>query len=172
MIHEGYVGDFAFSTDDYHSPEELINLLEDYDLDILWMPLYMGEYDSFSEHGYSGGGNSMSLHQQWGLSGAREVSEDYMGGSLIRVLDGGSVEESKEAMLQNMDFLLKNHKKNAEQLLGTQYLQERYDYLHSNGFQVYGAVVTGPVKELLKLREQEGIHSFYLGEFKPWNWSQ
>ena len=34
------------------------------------------------------------------------------------------------------------------------YLEERYNYLQGKGFPVYGAVITGPTKELLKLREE------------------
>jgi len=48
-------------------------------------------------------------------------------------------------------------------------LQERYDYLKKNGFQVYGAVVTGPTKELLKLKNLEGISNEMLGDVELMN---
>lgn len=182
MVHEGNVADLAFSTVEYYSPQEIVELLGPYDLTVLWMPLYMGEMQKFTEGGWSGGdhsmsldsgGNhSMSLHSQWGLSGARLLDDDYRVGSLSYGLDKDSIEESQEAMIQNMEKMLKKKKRLAEKLLGTNHLSERVDYLNDEGFQAYGAVVTGPVKELLKLKEVEGIHSVDLGEIKPWNWDE
>lgn len=170
-IHEGNVADMAFSTTHYHSPEDIIALLEPYDVTIQWMPLYMGELKQFTEGGWGGGEDSMSLSQTWGLSGGRLMDDDFRGGSLTHSINENWVEESKEAMLTNMDMMLNSHKRLAETLLGTNYLQERYNYLQENGFQTYGAVVTGPVKELLKLKELEGIRTVILGEVEYWNWT-
>lgn len=174
MVHEGNVANFAFSMNNYYSPEEIIEYLNSYDVSILWMPLYMGELQKFTEGGWGGGDNSMSLLSPWGLSGARLMDEDFMGGSLASELDENTIEESQNAMIENMQMMLKSKKDLAEKLLDTEYLQERVDYLNDEGFQAYGAVVTGPVKELLKLKELEGIHSVQLGEIKHWNldWSK
>lgn len=170
MIHEGNVADLAFSTEEYHSPQEIIELLSPFDIDILWMPLYMGETQNFTEGGTSSDGNSYSVFPQWGLAGFRKMSDDYMSGSKAHGLDEGTIDESQEAMLENMQAMLKENKRLAEKLLGTQHLQERYDYLNDQGFQAFGAVVTGPVKELLKLKELAGIHKVTLGEITYWNW--
>ncbi|MEK3890276.1 anti-sigma factor [Bacillus sp. FSL K6-3431] len=172
MIHEGNVADLAFSTEEYQSPKEILELVAPYDLTVLWMPLYMGEWEQFNEGGLSSGGDSMSLIQPWGLSGARLINEDYRGGSLVNGLDKGTIEESQVAMLDNMQTMLKENERLAERLLKTEHLQERYDYLNEKGFQAYGAIVTGPVKELLKLQELEGIHSVTLGKIKYWNWNE
>ncbi len=51
-------------------------------------------------------------------------------------------------------------------------IPERYDYVQENGLRVYGVVVTGPTRELLKLKELETIHSPALGEIRLWNWFQ
>lgn len=175
MVHEGNVANLAFSMDDYYSPQEIIEYLSPYDVSILWMPLYMGEMQKFTEGDWGGrSDNTMSLSLPWGLSGARLMDEDFMGGSLVTELDGNTIKESRNAMIQNMQMMLKTKTNLAKQLLGTEYLQERVDYLNDEGFQVYGAVVTGPVKELLALKELEGIHSARLGEIKHWNldWSK
>lgn len=57
-----------------------------------------------------------------------------------------------------------------ETFLGLNHLNERYKFLEENGFITYGAVVTGPVKELLKLRDVEGVQGEQLGEVELWNW--
>ena len=178
MLHEGNVANLAFSMNDYYSPQEITEYLSSYRITVLWMPLYMGELQKFTEGGWEGwggwngqgsGDNTMLSQSPWGLSGARLVDEDFMGGSLINELDEESIEESQNAMIQNMQMMLKTKKNVAEKLLGTEYLQERVDYLNDEGFQAYGAVVTGPVKELLKLQELEEIHGVQLGEIKHWN---
>lgn len=170
MVHEGNVANLAFSLDDYYTPKEIVQLMENYDIDILWMPIYMGELQSFREGGWGGGTDTMALSSPWGLAGAREMDKDYRGGSLYPLLNEGEIEESERAMLKNMDEMLATNKRLAEVLLSTEHLQERADYLREEGFQAYGAVVTGPVKELLKLQEVEGIRSIQLGEIKHWNW--
>ncbi|MFJ8066819.1 anti sigma factor C-terminal domain-containing protein [Psychrobacillus sp. NPDC096426] len=171
-IHEGNVADLAFSTDEYYSPKEIIELISAYDLDITWMPLYMGENERFTGVGWGWGDDSMRIDSPWGLSGARVIDKQFGSGYLAKSLDSSSVEDSEKAMLDNMQMMLKDNKKLAEVLLNTQNLQERYDYLHDEGFQAYGAVVTGPVKELLKLKDIKEIRSVQLGEITYWNWEK
>ena len=47
---------------------------------------------------------------------------------------------------------------------------ERIEYLKSHGVNIYGMVVTGPTKELLKLKENTWIASIRLGEVRLWDW--
>lgn len=171
MIHEGHVADMAISLDKYYSPKEIIDLLDSYNLRITWMPIYMGELTEFEEGGWGGGENMVSLQSPWGLTGGREIDAKYQSGSIIKYLTSNQVSESEQLMLSNMQTMLGEKKKLAETLLGTNHLQERYDYLTENGFQAYGAIITGPVKELLKLEEVEQITSVQLGEIQYWNWN-
>ncbi|MBB5172014.1 anti-sigma factor [Texcoconibacillus texcoconensis] len=166
-VHEGTVADLAFSTDEFLSPEDMFVLLEDYDLDVTWMPLYMGELDTFSE-GWSGGSNEMTV-EPWGLTHGREYDSDYRISSSID-LNEDYVQENQDMILENMNRLYDEDKKLAEAVFQTQHFKERIDYLEENGFNVYGAVVTGPTKELLKLQEVEDIRGAQLGEVTYWNW--
>lgn len=170
MVDEGHVADLAFSTSEYYSPEELLELLSDYDVAIHWMPLYMGEYQAFEEGGTHGGEHTMSLFNQWGLAGERTIDEDYQSGSMVSSLTESTLEESQTAMLENMQRMINHKQKLAEQLLHTTHLEERYHYVNEHGFQVFGAVITGPVKELLKLQELDELHSVQMGEIEYWNW--
>lgn len=171
MLHEGTVAELAFSTDRFMTPEELIRALEDYDVDILWMQLHTGELVNF-EPGSSGrSSDNITVQDSIGLAGARTVSDDYLSSTLTYELDGTSIEDSKRIMLQNMETLLtKKPSSYYEGFLGLGHLTERYDYLQKNGFTVYGAVVTGPVKELLKLEDEERVRGEQLGEVELWNW--
>ncbi|PAE19640.1 hypothetical protein CHH80_15430 [Bacillus sp. 7504-2] len=172
-LHEGTVGELAFSTTDFMTAEELIDLLKPYDIDILWAPLYTGEFTVFQPGGWGGGEEEISIMSPFGLTGGREIDDDYLSEGKIRVLTEEQLDESKKMMLTNMKNLLtEESKRYYEGFLGLDYLKERYDYLQENGFIVYGAVVTGPVKELLKLQDAPEIRGERLGELDYWNWEE
>ncbi|WP_404330947.1 anti-sigma factor [Mesobacillus maritimus] len=172
-IHEGTVAELSFSTSGFMSPEELLELLAPYDVDLLWAPLYTGEFKEFEPSSYGGGGSDLSIHYIFGLSGGREISDDYMSEGKIQYLNTELLADSKKMMLANMKNLLEEESKSyIETFLGLHKLEERYLYLKDNEFTVYGAVVTGPVKELLKLQEVEEIRGAQLGEMDYWNWEE
>lgn len=169
-VHEGTVAELSFSTKSYMTPEEMLEFLKAYDLDVLWMPLYAGEMKEF-ETGWGGSGNTLSV-DSIGFTGGREAGDDYNSQSKYSLEEKFS-ELNKKLMLQQMKNLLDNESTSyRENFLGLSYLEERYNYLMKEGFQVYGAVVTGPVKELLKLKENEQIQGANLGEMTYWNWSE
>ncbi|MFD1020039.1 anti-sigma factor [Thalassobacillus hwangdonensis] len=168
QVHEGTVADLGFSLKDYVAPEELVTRLEGYDLDIRWMPIYSGELQEFeSSYGASGGAlsvDAIGMGQLYGLD--RDDFQSW--GSMSFSKD--SIKDHEQEMLSNMQAIIEEGEGYYKNFLGMPYLNERHDYLAENGFQVYGAVVTGPVKELLKLKQDELIHGASLGEMDYWNW--
>ncbi len=50
-------------------------------------------------------------------------------------------------------------------------LSKRIDYLETNGFKHYGVVITGPTKEILKLREEPWVGDLKVDEVSFWNWN-
>ncbi|UII55750.1 anti-sigma factor [Cytobacillus spongiae] len=173
-VHEGTVADFAFSTTHFMKPKELFDLLEPYDLDVLWMPLYAGELKAFeTSYSSSGTGDQLAIQvDSLGFTGGREMSDDYMSEGKMS-LSKDNINANKEMMLTEMNDLLEEESKSYyENFLGLTHLEERYNYLKQNDFQVYGAVVTGPVKELLKLKNEKEIRGVQLGELRYWNWEK
>lgn len=49
-------------------------------------------------------------------------------------------------------------------------LNKRYKYVKDNGVKVYGIVITGPSKELLKLQNSPHVRYATLGDIEVWNW--
>lgn len=49
-------------------------------------------------------------------------------------------------------------------------LDKRYQYIKDNGVKVYGMVITGPSKELLKLQNSPNVRYATLGDIEVWNW--
>lgn len=49
-------------------------------------------------------------------------------------------------------------------------LDYRINYIKEHGLKTYGGVITGPTKELLKLRDNKSIRTISIGEVRLWNW--
>ncbi|MEI7026397.1 anti sigma factor C-terminal domain-containing protein [Paenibacillus sp. y28] len=49
-------------------------------------------------------------------------------------------------------------------------LDEVIPYVEANGVRLLGVVVTGPTKEILKLREEPWVAGIGVGEVRLWNW--
>ena len=93
---EGTVGELAFSTTTFMTPEEVIELLKDYDLDILWMPLYTGEFLDNRQLGWGGGSSSLTLFGIIGLSGGKDHGANFDSFSGIGTITASNIEESKK----------------------------------------------------------------------------
>ncbi|WP_100333024.1 anti sigma factor C-terminal domain-containing protein [Bacillus alkalisoli] len=175
-VHEGTVADFAFSLDRFMDMEDFLGMLEEYDIHILWMPLHVGEkvYHEMS----SGGPTGMKRFVYgggFGIGVVEEVVKVTYEPSMRRwrhdASNAGLDDNVQDLYLEN---LMRVYNENKVRMLGKEYVEsqllEYHDFLVENGFQVYGAVVTGPVKELLKLREIEGITTVQVGKMTYWNW--
>ncbi|KGR91085.1 hypothetical protein CD30_08385 [Ureibacillus massiliensis 4400831 = CIP 108448 = CCUG 49529] len=172
MLPEGTVGELAFSTTSFMESEKLIENLRDYDIDILWMPLYTGEFVNFDPYGWSESNNLIIVSDVIGLTGGRDHDENFNQTLRINRLDESSIKESKQLMLENMKELLNKSNSYYENFLGLGHLEEKYQYIEEEGFTVYGAVVTGPVKELLRLKDAPFVQGEQLGEVELWNWEK
>lgn len=180
MLPEGTVGELAFSLEEMMTPEQLAEMLGDYDIGFTWMALYTGEYQEGSSiqetsMEWAGGRKIMASPTSFGLTPEYDKAEDFMSSGFSWFFGarwGPSVIDTQNTMLKNMEKILAESVSYQKDFLGLPHLQERYDYIQENGFVTFGAVVTGPVKELLKLQDVEGIHSPMLGEVELWNWDQ
>lgn len=167
---EGTVGELAFSTTSFMESKQLIESLGKYDINILWMPLYTGEFVDYKPNGWSGNENMLMVSDLIGLTGGNEHDKNYHESLRMNRLDEDTLTESEQLMLKNMEELLNKPQSYYEQFLGLGHLKQKYQYLKKKGFTVYGAVVTGPVKELLKLKDNSFIQGEQLGEVELWNW--
>ncbi|KHL94908.1 hypothetical protein QW71_15370 [Paenibacillus sp. IHB B 3415] len=68
--------------------------------------------------------------------------------------------------------LLQQHQSLARKAASFIELDTSLSYLQEHGVQLYGAVATGPVKELLKLREASWVSHLRVGEVRLWNWRE
>lgn len=162
MMPEGTVAEMAVSFRDLYSLEQVKDQLAGYDLEIVWYAVSTGLEQEEPHRPLS------AFMGAWGFPDlSRNMLQHYS------QVGTGDTALREEYFLDSMAYLLEREGLAQQVYRGPSpslRLQERYDYLQENGVQVYGVVVTGPVKELLKLRELESAHSPALGEVQLWNW--
>lgn len=168
-IEDGYVAEMAFSTRSGQKPEELLQLLETYDLIVLQMPVYAGERKTFETLASSSGEimnvPHLSLRPPVFYHYEEGENENQVSGYQLYMDDAASATAAVKQFLPDLEWLLTHGKSGFEG-----YDTHRLDYLRKSGVTVYGAVVTGPVRELEKLRENQLFHEFQLGRIEVWNW--
>nr|WP_257129136.1 anti-sigma factor C-terminal domain-containing protein [Bacillus pseudomycoides] len=61
-------------------------------------------------------------------------------------------------------------KRVAQRSNGELNLQKQYQYVKKHGVKVYGIVITGPSKELVKFQNSPHVRNATLGDIEFWNW--
>ncbi|GAA0844694.1 anti sigma factor C-terminal domain-containing protein [Paenibacillus glucanolyticus] len=164
---DGNVADMSFSTMTLMQPEQLLKLLEGYDLAVTGMPVYAGELKEFEVGSNIAGGKDyyvphLTLRPLYAFEEDNRLS---MWGLYFTAEDVGKMSEHTANMISDLKWLTESIQYN-----GVDIDKQRLAYLKKHGVQVYGATVTGPVRELEKLKEQPQFREFRLGRIEVWNW--
>ncbi|NWK70992.1 anti-sigma factor [Bacillus paramycoides] len=93
----------------------------------------------------------------------------------VRFLDNETDrQKTPEDKVIEMMRILSTHKKTVSKVSmlheSELNLDKRYEYVKDNGVKVYGIVITGPSKELLKLQNSPHVRYATLGDIEVWNW--
>ncbi|NMO96434.1 hypothetical protein HII30_11690 [Paenibacillus lemnae] len=170
-IEDGYVAELSFSTQTLMPPGELIKLLQGYDVRVTGMPVFAGELAAFEtpySMGCCNGGPEYEVpHLTLRPKAIFENHELSMWQSSIRPSDGENMTSHVELLLSNLEWMMASNSYNGEDID-----EQRLAYLEENGVQVYGATVTGPVRELEKLKAQPEFRNFQLGPIEIWSWDK
>ncbi len=160
---EGTVAQLAVSFTRLLTHDEYFAIIRKYDLDTAWFAVDTGQEAAAKDNPLGKG--SVWGYNPWGV--------DYGGGIEVN----GEGERRAQALIAEMEYL-STQKKWAEPMLkdvlhySDPKLQQRTDYLKQHGVRLYGVVVTGPTKELLKLKQEPVFAEPYVGEVDWWNWDQ
>lgn len=164
ILPEGTVAEMAFSFREAYSISQVKAMLDEFDLDITWYALATGAEGKSRDP-------RAPLSTNDGAWGIPDLSRNMLSQYSQVSDDDSSVRE--KYFVESMKFLVDNEKiarriyqGDPQKLL----LKQRYQYIKDNGIQVYGVVVTGPTKELLRLQDLESVHSPALGDVGLWNW--
>lgn len=164
---EGTVTEMSVSFTRTYSIDEIYTLLNEYDVDITWYAISTG-LEADPQYSDDRQAPLTAFHGVWGLP----ASPRHMAGRSAAPNEPEALSR-EQYLLESMQFLLDNENTAKRIFRGQpEFLQisQRYEYIKANGISVYGVVVTGPSRELLKLKELDFVHSPGLGEVRLWNW--
>ncbi len=165
ILPEGTVVELAISFDERYEIDEVHDLLLNDDVDIAWYAIDTGTEKDGTKYG------SPYLTASNDLFGIHDYAVfDFIDGGLT---DSGGDGKREEAFKEGLKFLVENEEKVNKYMPFTSEdvpLIERYDFVEEHGVKSYGVVVTGPSKELLKLKKNETITYAVMGEVDFYNW--
>ncbi|MBS4200909.1 anti-sigma factor [Bacillus sp. FJAT-49732] len=177
---EGTVVSAYVSFNKLESTDEVFQLLGEKDFDISWFAVDTG-VEGQEEHGAIldpiGFPSTPIWHEDDMKLDSREETKGFLFGKTVSEgYSSPSYQEGDSDMLHNQ-FLktlrfLEKHEKMANKLyLGHNLnLEDKLQYLKKNGIKHYGVVITGPTKEILKLKNEKAISTIEVDEVGLWNW--
>ncbi len=165
-LEDGNVAELFFSLRTLRSPEEVLELLSDYDVKATSMAVFAGELKDFKLGNYSSSSAGHTIPHLT-LRPKVQFSDNHFLSSwhTFFSLDAG-ITDHEQQLIADVEWMTNNIKYN-----GVDDDKHRLAYLKKNGVLVYGATVTGPVRELEKLKEESEFWGFRLGRIEVWNWS-
>lgn len=165
-LEDGNVAEIFFSLRTLKSPEQVLKLLSDYDVRVANMAVYAGELKAFKPGNYSSSSAGHTI-PHFTLRPKVQFSDNHFLSAWHTYfsLDAG-ITDHVQQLIADVEWMTDNIKYN-----GVDEDKQRLAYLKKNGVQVYGATVTGPVRELEKLKEESEFWGFRLGRIEVWNWS-
>lgn len=165
-IDDGHVAELSLSVKNLISPEQLIKLLANYDVGVTAMPVYAGELKEI-DTSYSRSGMYDYMTPHLTLKPLTLIGESGLNWYAYFAPDEvEQMQEQVQAMMSDLEWMTSDIQYN-----GSDIDQQRLAYLKKNGVQVYGAVVTGPVRELEKITKLPEFHHFQLNRVEIWNWN-
>lgn len=179
QLPEGTVAEAYLSLDHLYTTDELLEQLEPLNLLPVWFGADTGPSTRDDVVRYPLGFPYQPIWHEDDMKKSEVTTSKT--GWFSSVSSYGSVSPSVEAYgsgaLRDANFiktlkLLQQHQSLAGRVVYIDQLDASLAYLEQNGVKLYGAVVTGPVKELLKLREAPWVSYLQVGEVRLWNWRE
>lgn len=177
---EGTVAEAYISFDEFYTTGDVLNKFRDKDMQPVWFVVDTGfdNVDTNTMASFIG----FPYHPIWHPEDMMVTNSSYeKKGMFFKVESGTSpaVEDYGSAEIRNENFmktltLLNKYEKIANRVAlgGNLKISERIKYLQKNGIKLYGIVVTGPSKEILKLKSEPWVAGIHLGEVRLWNWNR
>ncbi|WMT43253.1 anti-sigma factor C-terminal domain-containing protein [Paenibacillus sp. D2_2] len=181
MMPEGTVAEAYVSYNRLYKTDEFLQQFRDKQLEPLWFAVDNGVHGD--GHGNDGvilnpiGFPSMPLwHPDDGKVTKHKVSKGFWGSESSSITAYPAIEEYGSGQLRDENFiktlrLLNQHKSIADRIVYGFDIQKSLAYVERNGVNIYGAVVTGPTKEILKLKNDPAVSSIRVGKVTLWNWN-
>ncbi|WP_106769706.1 anti-sigma factor [Paenibacillus faecalis] len=171
---EGTVAEVYVSLDDYYTTDEILQKFEGKNMEPVWFAVDAG-FD-LNEHPIGFPYNPMWHHDDLTITSSTE--EFGKSGKIVsRSGVYPAVETYGSGELRNDNFiktlkLLQKYSSITRQAAPFLKIDKAIEYIESSGVQIYGVVITGPTKELLKLNKEPWVKDIHVGEARLWNWQK
>ncbi|MGG4340850.1 anti-sigma factor [Paenibacillus lautus] len=179
---EGTVAEAYVSFNRFFSTDELLKQFENRNMEAVWFAVdngpdtRFGGEDEVISHPIGFPAYPVWHHDDLTVTSYKEEKRGWFG----KVVSSGghypSVEAYGDGELRNEHFikslrLLQEYELIANRVAPFVDVDASLAYVEQNGVHLYGAVITGPVKELLTLREVSWVRDLRVGEVRLWNWT-
>jgi hypothetical protein len=155
---EGTVTEAYITFNKLYETDEVFNMFKDKDMDLLWLAVDTGMKDNPSTVlGFPNKDRFITLRRNWFDPPPTHVDK-YTNGDF-----------RNEYFIDTLKFL-DEHKAIARAVESEANIEEALSYVNTNGVKILGVTITGPTKEILKLREDNLVGVIRIGESRLWNW--
>lgn len=163
---EGTVSEVAVTFNKGLSYNELFAVLANYDVELAWAGIETDRFEGGVNEVLYPGIDVIGFNE-WSLFDLNDVEGAYS-------IEDGDGEHREEIVIDTLQFLIENESyvKQLNRLSGVKAFDpnDALAYIEEHGINLYGAILTGPTKELLKLQNEEVILYSSMGEVEFWNW--
>lgn len=174
---EGTVAEAYLSTNQLFTTDELLQKFEHKNLEPLWFAADTGPQTQNPVINDPLGFPSTPIWHADDMKVTQETKSNWswFGSVTGRTSTSPAVNTFGDGDLRNANFLktlhlIQEHNSIAKQVIPFIDLDDSISYLEKNGVKLYGVVVTGPVKEILKLKEEKWVSNMHVGEVRLWSW--
>jgi hypothetical protein len=162
--------------------QDVLDAFEGKNMDLVWLAVDTGIEADDSRSGIPeppiGFPSSPIWHEDdFIVKERKEEKRGWFGGKTVSQIavspeyETGDPGVLQQQFMKTLEFLARHERMANKLVSGRLQLAERLDYLREHGFHHYGVVITGPTKELLKLRNEAWVAAIEVDEAALWNWT-
>ncbi|MBS4538424.1 anti-sigma factor [Clostridium sp. D2Q-11] len=174
-VPEGTVAEAYLSFDQGYETDEILQKFKGENLSLIWLAVDTGYEEDIDYYLPIGFPYLTMWHQDDYVMESREVEEGPLFSKTV--LESGhypEVEDYGSGKLRNENFiktlkLIQEYDSVSKTIIETPIIDNHLQYIEENGVKIYGMVVTGPSKEILKLKEEDWVRGIKVGEIEFWN---
>lgn len=181
---EGTVAEAYISLDKLYGTGEILEKFKGRDVDPLWFAVDTGFDNPEDGKGLPNPMFTIGFPSQpiwhsgdWTTTDIKEEKTGIISRVVSHIKEAPEYDPYGSEELRNKNFLdtlnlMKKYEKIADRIsYGSRLnLEDRIEYVNEHGINIYGVVVTGPTKEVLKLRDETWAAGIRIGEVRLWNW--
>lgn len=155
---DGTVAEANITFNKLYETDEVLEMFKNKNLKLLWLAVYTGIQKEPNTY-YIGFPHKDDFRQMrknspWPI----ETIKFYENGKL-----------RNEYFIKTLEYL-NEYKDIARQVDSMPDYQAALDYVNKNGVKIFGVAITGPTKEILKLKDEGIVRTINVGEARLWNW--